>query len=115
MISVMKSTTTASGISSFDTPAVTVGFNGLSAITLLAQVHAQLVCLQQTGRLNATGTGSSSIDILNVDTVSGTSSFDTPVNATATGTSTMVGSTLVTSIAGAGLALRWRSIYIYYI
>ena len=40
--------------------------------------------------------------MLAVDTVSGTSSFDTPVNATATGTSTLVGSTLVTSIAGAG-------------
>ena len=49
----MKSTTTASGSSSFDTPAVTVGFNGVSAITLLAQVRATGVSATDR-QLNAT-------------------------------------------------------------
>ena len=97
----MKSASTASGSSSFDTPAVAVGFNGVSVISLLPRVQASGV--SATDRQAAsTGTGSSSIDVLGIDTASGTSNFDTPINATATGSSTLIGSTLVTSVAASG-------------
>ena len=98
----MKSTSDASGISFFDTPDSTVGFNGVSVISLLSQVNASGVSITDRAAASA-GTGSSSIDVLTVDFAAGTSTFDTPVNATATGTSTLIGSTLVTSVASAGL------------
>ena len=61
----IKSSSLASGNSSFDTPSVTVGFDGVSAITLLAQVRASGVSATDRAA-TSTGTGTSSIDVLGI-------------------------------------------------
>jgi len=98
---VMKAASTASGRSAFDTPSLSVGFNGVSVITLLSQVSASGISLTDRAATSI-GTGTSTIDILASDISAGSSAFDTPVNATASGTSTMLSSTLLTSVASAG-------------
>ena len=94
----ISNTSSAFGSSVFDTPQNTVGFNGNSVISLLAQVRATGTSVSDRLATD-NGTGTSSIDVLPIALSTGTSAFDTPVNATATGTSTLLGSTLLTSVA----------------